>query len=144
MTAGSGGGHEAAWTAAQRDVVAAIDAYLQATEDRDLTTAHGMLAENADLVFPAATRFGDLQAMATAAAGRYRWIRKHRDHYAIGSDEQGRLVITSRGRLYGENLDGRRFDDVRYVDVFVLDEGRIVEQHVWNDLAETGVLDRTR
>lgn len=133
----------AGWTPGQQALVAAIDGYLQANEDRELARASEMLAEGAELVFPAGARFADLETMVAAAAGRYRWVRKHRDQYAVGSDDRGRVVVTSRGRLYGENQHGVRFDDIRYVDVFVLEAGRIVEQHVWNDLAATGVLDVT-
>jgi hypothetical protein len=45
--------------------------------------------------------------------------------------------------LYGENLQGVAFEGIRYVDVFVIKNGLIIEQRVWNDLAETGVLNRS-
>jgi hypothetical protein len=32
------------------------------------------------------------------------------------------------------------FEGVRYVDVFIIEDGLIVEQMVWNDFAELGVL----
>ncbi|MFM1905275.1 MAG: hypothetical protein RIT32_71, partial [Actinomycetota bacterium] len=31
-------------------------------------------------------------------------------------------------------------EGIRYVDVFVIEDGLIVEQMVWNDFGETGVL----
>jgi hypothetical protein len=43
--------------------------------------------------------------------------------------------------LYGENLAGVAFEGIRYVDVFVIENGLISEQMVWNDLCESGVLD---
>ncbi len=124
------------------ELIRFVDDYLQACEDRELERATEALADVVSLEFPGPTRFADLHAMAAASSGRYRWVRKHRDHYAVGRDPEGRTVVTSRGRLYGENVHGVPFEDVRYVDVFVLAEGRIVEQHVWNDLAVSGVLDR--
>jgi ketosteroid isomerase-like protein len=123
------------------ELIRFVDDYLQACEDRELERATGALADDVSLEFPGPTRFTDLHTMAAASSGRYRWVRKHRDHYAVGRDLEGRTVVTSRGRLYGENLHGVPFEDVRYVDVFVLAEGRIVEQHVWNDLAVSGALD---
>jgi ketosteroid isomerase-like protein len=123
------------------ELIRFVDDYLQACEDRELDRANEALADDVSLEFPGPTRFADLHAMAAASSGRYRWVRKHRDHYAVGRDPEGRTVVTSRGRLYGENVHGVPFEDVRYVDVLVLAEGRIVEQHVWNDLAVSGVLD---
>jgi hypothetical protein len=49
--------------------------------------------------------------------------------------------VTSIGTLYGENLAGTPFEGIRYVDVFVIENGLITEQMVWNDLCESGVLD---
>ena len=147
MMSGSAGQHErmAADVVAllTSDPIGGIDAYLQLNEDRDLDGASAFLAPGATLHWPGGVIYGGLREMVAAAAGRYRWVRKHRDQYAVGSDPSGRTVVTSRGRLYGENLHGVPFDDVRYVDVFVLDGGRIIEQHVWNDFPLTDVLERT-
>ena len=63
-------------------------------------------------------------------------MRKHRDRYLVGTE--GDPTVVSLGRLYGERLDGTAFDDIRYADVFVLRNGLIVEQHVYNDLSESG------
>lgn len=121
--------------------VAVVDAYLQHCEDRDLEAASALQAPDVVLVFPGGS-FRKLQDMVAAAAGRYRWVRKHRDAYDVAARDDGSSVVVSRGRLYGENLHGVAFDEVRYIDIFVLRDGRIAEQHVFNDLADTGVLDR--
>lgn len=125
------------------DPAAGVDGYLQLCEDRDLDGAERCLADGATLHWPGGLVYPGLREMVAGAAGRYRWVRKHRDTAAVGRDEQGRVVVTSRGRLYGENLHGVPFDGVRYVDVFVLADGRIVEQHVWNDFPASDVLTRT-
>jgi hypothetical protein len=44
------------------------------------------------------------------------------------------------GTLAGQALDGSPFDGVRFIDRFALDDGLIVSQMVWNDLAEVGAL----
>lgn len=121
--------------------VGLVDAYLECCESRDLDAAAQRLGPEPLLVFPGPVRYHSLEAMTARAAERYRWIRKHRDSYAVGEGPSGTVVV-SRGRLYGENLYGVPFDDVRYVDVFVVRDGRIHEQHVFNDLAVSGVLDR--
>jgi hypothetical protein len=47
------------------------------------------------------------------------------------------------GTLYGLNNFGIEFAGVRYIDRFVVEGGLIVSQEVWNDLAESGVLNST-
>ncbi|WP_434441636.1 nuclear transport factor 2 family protein [Lentzea sp. E54] len=90
------------------------------------------------MIFPGGREYTNLNELAAVSATRYRFVDKHRDHYDStgGAD----AVVFSIGRLYGENLHGVAFDNVRYVDRFVVRDGLIVEQRVWNDLAETGVL----
>ncbi|TDD39032.1 hypothetical protein E1287_04285 [Actinomadura sp. KC06] len=136
---------------------ALIDRYLQLCEDRRLDEAGALLTPGARLVFPGNRVYATLPEMAAASAGRYRWVRKERERYfegttnggANGSGDGGSngggaigggaLTVTSLGTLYGEDLTGRPFSGVRYVDVFVLRDGLIAEQHVYNDLAVAGI-----
>lgn len=120
-----------------------VDAYLQRCEDRDLDGAAAALAPGCRLVFPGGRVFASLAEMAAAAAGRYRWVRKHRDGWDVAPRPDGATAVVSQGRLYGENRHGVAFEDVRYVDLFVLRDGLVAEQHVWNDLEVSGVLERT-
>ena len=115
------------------DPIAIVEDYLAAMGDGRRDDAATHLAPDAELIFPGGRRYRSLDEIG---AGRYRWIDKHRDTYESAGD-----VVYSIGRLYGENNHGVRFDHVRYVDRFRLRDNRIVEQWVWNDLAETGVLD---
>lgn len=128
-------------TADSTDPSSIVDTYLQLCEDRQLEEASTHLADDVTMVFPTAT-FTSLQELTATAGGRYRWVRKHRDTYDVAPRDDDSVVVMSRGRLYGENLHGQRFDDVRYIDVFVLRHGLITEQHVFNDLEASGVLDR--
>lgn len=120
------------------DAVAIVEAYLAEIGAGRLAEAQRRLADDAELVFPGGRTYGSLPELAAASTGRYRWVDKHRDRYEATPD--GTFVL-STGRLYGENRHGVRFDGVRYADRFRLREGLIVEQWVWNDLAETGVLE---
>ena len=52
-------------------------------------------------------------------------------------------VVYVMGTLQGINRYGVSFSDVRYIDRFVLKDGLIIQQDVWNDLAESGVLEQT-
>jgi ketosteroid isomerase-like protein len=119
---------------ARDDVVAMVDEYLQLCEDRDLEQASRFLAPDARLVFPGGVTFRSLREMAAEAGGRYRWVRKKRRQYFVGSAGDA-AAVTSLGTLYGEDLDGAPFAEIRYADVFVIRDGLIAEQHVYNDLA---------
>jgi hypothetical protein len=123
---------------ATADPVGLVDRYLQLCEDRRLDEATRLLVPDPVIVFPGGRRYRSLAEMAAAATGRYRWVRKHRDRYLTGADAD-RVWVTSLGTLYGEGLDGTAFDSIRYADVFVLRDGLIAEQHVFNDLAESSV-----
>ncbi|MEV0783822.1 hypothetical protein AB0I52_12760 [Streptomyces sp. NPDC050423] len=115
-----------------------IDRYLQFCEDRELEAAGRLLTQEPRLVFPGGAVYGSLPEMVADQRGRYRWVRKHRGPYFEGRTPDGLVTVTSLGTLYGEDMDGKPFEGVRYTDVFVLRDGLIAEQHVYNDLSETG------
>ena len=121
-----------------------IDQYLQLCEDRQLDEASAYLAEDVEIIFPGNRTYANLQEMAQASKGRYAWVRKHRTDYSVGertaADGSTEQVVTSIGTLYGEKLDGTPFEGIRYIDVFTIRDGRIIRQEVWNDLAETGIV----
>lgn len=123
---------------AREELSTIVLGYLSAAESRDLDAASAHLAPGADIVFPGGVHHRDLASVVEAARSRYRSVSKTFD--AVDVDTESGTVIVS-GRLSGENLHGVRFVDVRYVDRFHLVDGRIVLQHVWNDLEETRVLD---
>jgi len=139
--------------------------FLEALERRDLAAAGAALAPGTGLTFPGGVRHASLEAMVEAARGRYRRIGKiveSVEAFAAGGaggagptgtagEGAGRapagspaaeLVVYVRGTLHGENLHGVPFEGVRFIDRFEVAGGRIVDQQVWNDLAESGVLTR--
>jgi len=112
--------------------------YLSAMSDRQLDAAVSYLSDDFVLVFPQG-RFSDLETMAATMAARYSTISKTYDTWDVFDGEEESIVITT-GTLSGVNTRGVEFSDIRFCDRFVLRDGRICEQHVWNDLAESGVL----
>lgn len=127
---------------AATEAIELIDRYLQHCEDRELAEAADLWgALPMHIEFPGPVVFGSLDELVEDSRGRYAWVRKHRDEYAAAEAPEG-TTVTSIGRLYGENLQGVAFEDIRYVDVFTVVDGRIFAQRVWNDLAVSGVLER--
>lgn len=109
--------------------------YLAAMEARDLERASALLDPDFVMCFPGGvhlTRLTDLQAWA---ASRYRFVSKRYEGFDT-LDRGERAVVYCRGVFDGESLDGTPIRDVRFIDRFELRRGRLIDQQVWNDLAE--------
>jgi SnoaL-like domain len=113
--------------------------YLRLVEDRDLDAAAALLGPSVRITFPGGRVFTNLHEQVASSGGRFRSVRKSFDRVDTAADGDG-LVVYAFGTLAGVGLDGRTFDGVRFLDRFVVHEGLIVDQMVWNDLAEAGVV----
>lgn len=114
--------------------------FLRVMEERDLGSARSMLASDVVMTFPGAS-YRSLDEMVGSARGRYQWVKKRVQRTESYGSDDGAVVFVS-GTLYGVNLDGVPFEDVRFIDRFEVVGGLIARQEVWNDLAESGVLSR--
>jgi ketosteroid isomerase-like protein len=121
------------------DFIASVEEFLLATAERRLADSVEHLAEAVEFVYPNGT-FHDLGEVFAAGERRYRWIRKRHVSWDVVDKGEGTTVVVSAGTLHGENNAGVPFDGVRYVDRITYRDGKIVRQEVWNDLAESGVL----
>jgi hypothetical protein len=124
----------------QLEAAALVKKFLTAMEDRDLETANTIIAPDAKIVFPGGKVFDNQEEMVTAARGRYQRIKKEFAQIDTAVLPQGGVVVYVMGTLYGLNNFGVNFAGVRYIDRFVVEDGLIVSQEVWNDLSEPGVL----
>lgn len=124
------------------EAVAMLDRFLALTAERKLDEAATYLADGAVLTFPPSLRFNSLQEMVANARTRYRWCDKVRGRWDVAEREDGSVVVYSLGTLFGDNVHGVHFEGIRYIDRFVLKDGKIIEQEVWNDLASSGVLNQ--
>lgn len=118
-----------------------VRTYLQLMEVRDLDGASAHLADEVSIVFPGGRTFRSLAEQVASSAGRFRGVTKTFERVDVASDDAQHVVYVF-GTLGGEALDGSTFEGVRFIDRFVLEDGLIVSQMVWNDLAESGVLSR--
>ncbi|MDQ7024645.1 MAG: nuclear transport factor 2 family protein [Anaerolineae bacterium] len=117
-----------------------VQTFLRTMENRDLDTAQAMMTDDAIIIFPGGKQYATQHDMVASAKGRYQWVKKTFDHIDHLRRDDDTEVVTIMGTLYGVNNQGVAFEGIRYIDRFVLRNGKITEQHVWNDLAETGVL----
>ena len=108
-----------------------VRAYLDAMERRDLAAAKAFLAPGFFMVFPGNKRFDALEQLVESAKGRYRSARKTYERYETAGD-----AVYCYGKLHGELLDGSPYSGVRFIDRFTVRGGKLVDQNVWNDMAE--------
>ena len=116
-----------------------VRTYLRLVEARDLDAASEFLADDVSIVFPGGRTFESLTDQVASSAGRFRSVKKTLDQLDVVSDGAEATVYVY-GTLAGQALNGSSFDGVRFIDRFALNDGQIVSQMVWNDLAEVGVL----
>lgn len=123
------------------EAVAAVERFLRLVEARKLDEAAPYLAPGVTITFPGGRRFSSLEEQVASSAGRFRLVRKVFETFDAVPDGD-EVIVYAFGTLEGEALDGSSFSGVRFIDRFVLAGGRIVDQKVWNDMAESGVLRR--
>jgi hypothetical protein len=112
-----------------------VVAFLTTLEQRDLAKAETFLAPGTVMTFPGNNKFKALEEVVVWARGRYKYVRKTFQRF----DEVERSGVTTvycLGVLNGEWLDGSPIANVRFLDRFDIMGGKIVDQQVWNDLAE--------
>ncbi|MCL4798243.1 MAG: nuclear transport factor 2 family protein [Burkholderiales bacterium] len=112
-----------------------VRSYLAAMERRDLAAASRMLAPGFVMIFPGDKRFETLEALVAWARPRYRSAFKDYERFDVAPAPDGGIVYCY-GRLRGELLDGTPYSGIRFIDRFTVAGGKLVDQQVWNDMAE--------
>ena len=123
------------------DATDLVEQFLHLMEARDLETAESLMAPEALITFPGGHHFSSQREVVAAATGRYQWIKKRFDKIDV-FQEDGTIIVYVIGTLYGVNMNAIPFADIRFIDRFLIRNGLIEQQDVWNDLAESGVLTR--
>lgn len=114
---------------------ALVERFLVASMVPDPETAGTFMAPDVAITFTGGRKFKHPREATAFNAGRYKWVKKkmERTDVAPGIDE---TIVYNTGTLYGEWPDGTPFEGNRYVDRFVVRDGKIVKMDVWNDSAE--------
>lgn len=113
-----------------------VRAYLAAMEARDVAVAEAMLAPGFTMEFPGPVRFTTLAELIAWAKPRYRFVKKAYDRFDEAPAAVG-AVVYCYGTLVGEWPDGSPFAGIRFIDRFTVAHGKLIDQTVWNDLAES-------
>jgi hypothetical protein len=132
---GTEGGNSVTDSPALAAAISTVKRFLNALESRDLDRAKRLLAPGFIMEFPGGVRFSSLEDLVVWAGSRYRYAHKRYDQFDALIDGDA-VVVYCFGMLGGEWLNGDPFADIRFIDRFVLRDGKLVDQRVWNDLAE--------
>lgn len=123
------------------EVAARMHRYLDASTSGRWDEAARYVAQEVRFVFPSG-EFRSLAEMRDGLSRRYTNLVKHMESIDVAAGPYGHLVVVVAGTLAGENLHGVPFTGVRFLDRLVVRDGLVVEQHVYNDLGSSGVLER--
>ena len=113
-----------------------VRSYLSAMEARDLNAARAYLADGFTMVFPGGVTFRTPEELTIWAKPRYNFVKKTYDRFDEALNDDG-VVVYCYGTLYGEFPDGTPFSGIRFIDRFTVADGKLLDQQVWNDLAES-------
>ncbi len=107
--------------------------FLTLFAERRLAEANAYLAPGCVMQFPGGAEFTDCTALPRRSNTLYRWVLKSFERVDEIATPEGTIVY-NLGTLRGQWPDGEPFAGVRYVDRFVVRDGKIADQKVWNDL----------
>lgn len=107
--------------------------FLAAIEARDVERGQRLLASDARIIFPGGVERSSMADIVAGSAVKYRVCSKTFERFDSLHDANGDTIVYCFGTLHGEWADGRAFAGIRYIDRFVLRNGVIHEQLVWND-----------
>ena len=119
-------------TAAAADLV---ERFLVASMIPDPETAGTFMSDDVQITFTGGRKFQHPRDATAFNAMRYKWVKKKMERTDVAPGN-GETVVTNTGTLYGEWHDGTPFEGNRYLDRFVVRDGKIVKMDVWNDSAE--------
>ena len=114
---------------------ALVRSYLNAMEARDLNKATSYLSQNFQMTFPGGVVFSRLKELIEWGSSRYSFVAKTYEKFDEATDGNN-IVVYCFGTLAGEFPDGKAFDNVRFIDRFTVSNNKLIDQQVWNDLAE--------
>lgn len=120
---------------ATNDSAQLVRQYLEASMIPDPERAATYMADDVEITFTGGRPFSHPRDATAFNAMRYSWVKKKMERFDVAPGE-GETVVYGVGTLYGEWPDGKSFEGNRYVDRFVVRDGKIVKMDVWNDSAE--------
>ena len=120
-----------------------VKLFLAAVENRDLLEAKKFLSPSSIMIFPGGKLIKDLDSLVEWSKKRYKFVKKTFSSFDV-IKEDNKIIVYSIGMLDGIMNEGKEIKNVRYIDRFVLEDGKIINMQVWNDLAESILVDKEK
>ena len=118
-----------------------VEEFLRIIMIPDPVGARAFVSPEMRIRFTGAREMKDPAECTAFNAGRYAWVKKRFEQTDVVATPDGAdAIVYNIGTLYGEWLDGTPFEGNRYVDRYVVRNGKIVQMDVWNDSAERMLL----
>lgn len=116
---------------------AIVETYLERSMVPDPEGAAQYVSDGLSITFTGGRQFSKPSDCTDFNAKRYKWVKKKflRTDAAL-DPETDDVHVYNTGYLFGEWLDGSAFETNRYIDIFVVRNGKIQSTQVWNDSAE--------
>ena len=112
-----------------------VQSFLEASMVPDPVTAAKYISPDLQITFTGGRKYRHPRETAAFNARRYKWVKKKFERTDVVPGA-GETIVYNLGTLFGEWPDGTPFEGNRYVDRFVVKNGKIVQMDVWNDSAE--------
>ena len=114
-----------------------VDAFLRIIMIPDPEGARAFTAPDIHIRFTGGREMQQPADCSAFNAGRYAWVKKRFERTDVVSGAtDDEAIVYNIGTLYGAWPDGTPFEGNRYVDRYIVRQGKIVQMEVWNDSAE--------
>jgi hypothetical protein len=114
-----------------------VERFLEASMIPDPVTARTFMAADVAITFTGGRRFAEPGESTAFNAKRYAWVKKRFERTdVVAGATAAETIVYNIGTLHGAWPDGTPFEGNRYVDRFVVHDGKITRMDVWNDSAE--------
>ena len=118
-----------------------VEEFLRIIMIPDPQGARAFVSPDLRIRFTGAREMRDPSECSAFNASRYKWVKKRFEQTdVVCGDNADETIVYNIGTLYGEWPDGQPFAGNRYVDRYVVRQGKIVQMDVWNDSAERMLL----
>lgn len=119
----------------ENPAISLVREFLDATMAPDPQKAETYISPDLQITFTGGRQFHHPREIAAFNGRRYQWVKKELGPFDVCEMPQG-TVVYSLGTLYGAWPDGTPFENNRFIDRFLIRDGKIVRMDVWNDSAE--------
>ena len=109
--------------------------FFDAMSRRDFAAMEQVMAPNFKMTVSGGQVFTHPRDFAANSGKRQKSARKTTDRYDEIPNANG-AVVFAIGSMAGEWNDGSTYSNVRYIDRFEIQNGKIVDMNVWSDMAE--------